>query len=262
MRLTVGVPALAAMVLLAGGVAGATVPAPTVHMEMVIVIPKGHRLAIFQEVVWQSKGGRGLVATLPRARNVHAIDAQLMSNGASDAVVNTSTGRFALRYSVPWNGHSASVTMPTPAPLGGLLVLTPRSVILPPVLNPLLQESGHGRIPGVPNSPVFREWGASAMKAGTPVMMVFERSAPLAPARQTGTYPGAALVFQIGMALLSFGAVLAALNRRPDRVSRSGILQRLADIRARYVQGIISVDELQGEAQKVLAGPEAGGGNG
>ncbi len=261
MRWTVPVAGMA-LVMVAGGAAAASVSAPTVRMEMVIVIPKGHRLAIFQQVVWQSQGGSGLVATLPGARNLRSIDAHLLYSGPSGALVNTPTGRFALRYSVPWNGHSSSLTLPTPASLGALLVLTPGSVVLPPVLNPLLQESGRGRIPGVPNSPVFREWGASAIHAGTPVMMVFEQAAPLAPARKTGTYPGAALAFQTGMALASLGALLVALNRRSDLVSRSGVWERLAEIRARYVRGVISADELQGEVRNVLALPEAGRGDG
>ena len=259
MRRAALIGALAAALLAGGGGAYAAVSAPRVSMEVVIVIPKGRTLAIFQQVVWRSSATSGVVATLPHARHLRAIDASLLHQGSSSAVIQSSTGRFALRYSVPWNGHSASVTMATPASVGGLLVLTPRSLVLPPVLNPLMQGSGQGRIPDVPNSPVFKEWGASHIAAGTPVMMVLEQAAPMAPARQLGTYPGVALLFQVSMVLASIGALVVALNRRPCPVLPEPMVRQLAEIRDRYRQGVISGVELKEAVQAALDHPPAGG---
>lgn len=163
-----------AMLMLTPAAVGAAVSAPSLAMELLIVAP-GHRvLHVFQEMVVKDPGHDDLVAVLSRATHVRGVGVRSMLVAPGLAKVESARHRVAMQYEIPWNGHSASLVLTPPAPIGELAVLVPPRLELPPVLNPWLVRVGQGPIPGMADSPRFVDYATGPLHAEEPVTIVFE----------------------------------------------------------------------------------------
>ncbi len=231
-----------------------------IAMEMVIIIPKGHALRVFQQVVLpQSKPV--VLGILSQSSHLRVIGGKLDAFSDREARVLPTGSRFAVRYQVPWNGHSSTLAFTNPETTKALVVLTTPRVGLPPILNPRWQSMGEGRIPGVPNSPVFQEYAATRVLAGQRVPLVLERNTGgPADALYTGpgTYPGAGHVALWLMGILILLCGWLAFNWRPvpqetlsdDRQWR--LLGELAALRAAKRRGELTEDGYQRERADIL----------
>lgn len=230
-------------------------------MEMLIVIPDGHRLAVFQQVALDRPAGSAAVgiAQGTATRAVTGIGARVLSESTGRVMVVPQSQRFALRYSIPWNGRSGSFRLVSPVAVGGLLVLMPPRLSLPPVLNPSLESIGKGKIPGVRHSPTFAEYGTTHVGAGQTVPVVIEKTSASPQQGSAGTYPGAARMLEWAMGVMAFGGLIMALNWRSGALSdvgaayRARCLGELASLRAAFRRGDLDADVYQAERQELLA---------
>lgn len=256
-----GIVPLCVTLLGSPGVMAAGMPPTPVSTEMVILIPHGRHLAVFQQVV-EARRGPTSVGLIDRTRAVHVIGGHLTSPGHGKMVRVTPTGRrFALRYTVPWNGQDRTMSWQSPQAVGSLLVLTPPKIDLPPVLNPAWQAVGQGRIPGVPNSPVFKEYETGQVHGGESLSLVLEKiraGLPDGLYNGPGTYPWAGRVAQWMIGILALGAIGLATNGKrlterpqpPDPGVR--LLGELAYLRAAYKRGELAEDAYDRERQQII----------
>lgn len=232
-----------------------------IAMDMVLLIPEGHRLAIFDQVALDHPVSRVVMGMFVGAKDVKGIGASIVSHGSDAAIVEPQGARFAVRYSVPWNGRSASLLLPTVLPIKGLLVLIPARMALPPILNPSLASVGQGRIPDVADSPVFKEYATGNVAQGQSVPVVLERYAvnaaiPLSSA--SGNYPRVAMLFKLLIGLLGMGALAWALNWRVGvpgdarRGQRERYLRDMAGLKAAYQRGELEEGAFEREYRELL----------
>ncbi|NMP23577.1 hypothetical protein [Sulfobacillus harzensis] len=237
-----------------------TTPSGPILMEMVVLIPHGHRLAIFQQMVLKSRTPAD-IGLLPGHGGIEIIGGKRLTSANRTVEVVPQGRHLALRYSVPWNGQSISLSIFNPSEVRALLLLTPPRVGLPPILNPALQSLGQGRLPGVPNSPVFQEYGTTAVHAGQSLTLVLERNhgaSTDALYTGSGNYPWAGRLAEWGLGILALGGLWLALNwRRVPRHAASGdmrfrMLAELAAIRSAFRRGEISEEGYQTQRSEIV----------
>lgn len=260
-RLFGALMALTGLLILPATVQAASPPPQAVAMEMVIVIPKGRTLRVFQQVVLRQPHPV-VVGVLSHAAHLRVIGGKMESLGIAGAKVLPTGSRFAVRYQVPWNGHSSTLALTNAETTKALVVLTMPQVGLPPILNPRWQSIGEGRIPGVPNSPVFQEYATTRVPAGERVPVVLERNLG-GPADSLyagpGTYSWAGHLALWLMGILALLGIWVAFYWRPvpqDAMSddrRRRLLGELAALRAAQTRGELTEDGYHRERADILS---------
>lgn len=242
---------------LAKSPAAAASPRPTaVSQEMIIIIPHGRSLAIFQQVLLKNTHGRRSedVGVLSQARDIRGIGVQTIGKAPGLAEALHPSSRFSLRYLVPWDTRSSSLSLVSPAPIHTLIVLTEPNLTLPQILNPVLAPVGQGRIPNVSNSPTFDEYVGQKLGAGTRIPIVLEGQAA-APA--VGTHPRLARVFELLMGLAALGAIVWATRWKPAGTGLSfrqrRLLSQLASLTREFYQGTLDEDRYRDQRHALLS---------
>lgn len=231
-----------------------------IGMEMLVVMPKGHRLAIYQEEVLTGGQATARVGILPHAKNLIGLGARVLSRHGDITRVQGSSKKWALRYEVGWNGRSASLPVSTVEGVNTLVILTPDSLAVPTVLNPALNPSGKGRLPGVPNSPVFEEFSTSQVGPGESVPLVVEAASKGVPvaAGSAGDYPRVGLVWVALCLVAATLTIVWAFHWKPldGRLRRQGmrsaLLRELAVWDASFGRGEIAMEDYQSHRQEMI----------
>lgn len=243
----------------------ATTPAGKIGMEMIVFLPQAGRLAVFQQVVMTGKVADPTVGLLPGATGVSAINARIAHSGAGFVVVSGTPGQFALRYDIPWNGKSANLSVPAYLATSALVFLVPQSLSVPAVLNPALVPAGHGKLPGIPHSPVFNEYATTNVAAGQALPVVLEEQAAGASTGQTplfpsgGNHPLIGALFEALVVLVGMGALAWALNWRPVAAysrrpgERERLLAELAAWDASYHRGEVDDEAYRSHREELVA---------
>ncbi|PSR23553.1 MAG: hypothetical protein C7B47_15770 [Sulfobacillus thermosulfidooxidans] len=201
------------------GVLAKSLPEP-VAMEMVMMLPIQHHLAIYEQWVFSHPPRDVILGILPGATHLRAIGGHIDSRDAHDVIITAPENSCAVRYQVPWNGHSGAYTLPSYGSTGVVVLLVPPSLAMPAVLNPSLAFNGQGRIPlpKMASSPVFNEYVTSHLMAGSALPLIVEQAKNLVSPSSTRfaghLYPGMGQGFQIAMLLLSATAILMAFSWR------------------------------------------------
>lgn len=226
-----------------------------VSLDMIILIPHGRELAVFQQVVFsQAMGGVTPVGIFSHAQTPRVIGGQLVRRQSGIVWVLPRTTRLALRYRIPWNKQSLATEIDSPMKVGTLVVLAEPTITLPEILNPVWAPVGEGRIPGVANSPTFDEYASRALRVGQRVPLVVESGPMSLGVKSTGNHPGVARAFKLAMALFMLAAVVGAMHwRKASQHSAFSIaLQRLARLAAALRQGTIDVESYYTQRQRIL----------
>ncbi|OLZ10726.1 hypothetical protein BFX06_11925 [Sulfobacillus thermosulfidooxidans] len=201
------------------GVLAKSLPEPVV-MEMVMMLPIQHHLAIYEQWVFSHPPHGVILGILPDATHLRAIGGHIDSKDAHDVIITAPVNSCAVRYQVPWNEHSGAYTLPSYESTGVVVLLVPPSLAMPAVLNPSLAFNGQGRIPlpKMAASPVFNEYVTSHLMAGSALPLIVEQANNLVSPSSTRfaghLYPGIGQGFQIAMVLLSATAILMAFSWR------------------------------------------------
>jgi len=233
------------------------------EMEMVVVMPEPHYLAVYQQWV-MNRAQPVTVGILTGARGLSGYGGRIAATGNGYAVVQPNGTKFAVRYQVPWNGQSASLAIPAYETTNALVVLTPTSLTVPAVLNPSWAPAGKGRIPGIPHSPVFFEYVTTNVAQGQTVPLVIEGAGAGLAANPglyqgTGNHPGWGTGFLLAIGLVALGGVALALNWKPvtgysrRRYVREQLLSELAVLQASYRRGEIPEDAYLAERRTLLS---------
>ncbi|AEJ41552.1 hypothetical protein TPY_3400 [Sulfobacillus acidophilus TPY] len=233
------------------------------EMEMVVVMPEPHYLAVYQQWV-MNMAQPVTVGILTGARSLSGYGGRIAATGNGYAVVQPNGTKFAVRYEVAWNGQSASLAIPAYETTNALVILTPTSLTVPSVLNPSLAPAGKGRIPGIPHSPVFYEYATTNVAQGQTVPLVIERAGSALAANPglyqgTGNHPGWGTGFLLAIGLVALGGVALALNWKPvtgyhrRRYVREQLVSELAILEASYRRGEIAEDAYRAERQTLLS---------
>lgn len=238
------------------------VSTPEIGMEMLILIPRGHHLSAFEQIMQAPHAQASLsIGMLTGARKVRVVGASLLHRSGATVVVRPTSQHPAVRYRVPWNGHSVALRLQPPDRIGALVVLVEPSLRLPAVLNPTLGAVGQGRIPGVPNSPIFDEYGASRLSSDRPIPLVLEHVLAGVGGSQ-GNHPAVAHLFELMAGLASLAAVYAALYWRPVAPPTGPVdraLQDLAATLAAFRRGELDADRYRSRRRELLEQIRSGG---
>ncbi|MBX5467597.1 MAG: hypothetical protein K6U14_08945 [Firmicutes bacterium] len=234
------------------------VPAPValaagggaVGMEMLVLLPEQGELAVYQQVVMKTPAPAAQIGVLSGAREVAAVGVSAVQATGNEVVVEGAPRSFALRYFVPWNGRSGTYAIPTFLPTQALVLLVPESLAVPQVLNPALVSAGHGKIPGIPQSPVFQEFATANLAQGQRFSMVIEAAglsaASAAPVALPVPSPWLSRGIEAAALLVAAFGVWAAVNWRPAwqwsrrRMVRERLLAELAQLDAGYRRGEVA----------------------
>lgn len=205
--------ALGMVLALAGSTASvnaaATRQRDPIQTQLLIIVARGARLSVFQELTLAHPLGQGRIAVLEGAHRVRMVGGTAIQRGRGTVLVKARGRRIVLRYRVAWNGQSWAGTYPHLGALRAGLVLTEPSLALPGLLNPDLTPIGEGRIPALADSPRFEEYAVGRLRPNQPTPLVVEHVAPL------GQPSGVAHLDEGLVGLLMLGALIWALNWKP-----------------------------------------------
>lgn len=239
------VAVLAVLAVLGAGGAAAAAGPPAVGMELLVLLPHGQSLAVYQQMVFTQPVDNPSVAVLKDHGPVAAIQGRLLASGPSTVQVAGRQQDFALKYAVPWNGTSRLLSFTADETTGAVVVMVPLSMNAPSVLNPSWQALAPRTIPGLPHSPKFRVYATSGVQSGQTVAIALENGAGPANAAppQPAGYPRAAAVFTLVLGLVVLAGVALVVNwtplrpEEPDAGRREALLARLASLEAQRRQG-------------------------
>lgn len=217
---------------------------PSANLEMMILIPQRHHLAVFQQTTMDPGDSPGVtVDVLPDASHLRTMGGRIVKRHVSTLHMGTVRRRFSVRYRVPWDGRSLATSFRIQSHLRVLVVLVPPDLSLPSILNRVMAPVGEGRIPGVAKSPTFDEYAASNLNAGQVVPLVLEGHSPQTLGA-VGSNSRLADVFLLVMGLMALAGIVAALQWNPSRRRVSVLLTRWALLDAAVRHGHIT----QGQA--------------
>jgi|BEDMetMinimDraft_2_1075160.scaffolds.fasta_scaffold06055_3 hypothetical protein len=243
----------------AGGVAAAA-GAPAVGMELLVLLPHGRTLAVYQQMVLTGAVDNPTVAVLNGHGPVTPIEGRLLGQGPNTVEVAGRQQDFALKYTVPWDGTSKLLSFAAHETIGNVVVMVPLSMNAPAVLNPSWQTLSPRTIPGLPHSPKFRVYATGGVQPGETVAIAVENgSGPVnaAPPQPVG-YPRAAAVFTLVLALVVLAGVALAVNwvplkrEEPDAERREALLSRLASLEAARRQGELDDADFRALSAEVI----------
>lgn len=243
----------------------ATVPGK-IGMEMVVLLPtKHHQLAVFEQVDMSTTVANPVIGIIPHAIGVVGVGATFLKTSKNYVVMSGTPKQFALKYDVPWDGRSLSLLFPAYLATSALVLLAPRSLTLPEVLNPSLVPAGHGKLPGISQSPTFSEYATSNLAPGQGFQVVVEAKAiaqtgSLLRLPGAGSFPVVGSLFEALLVVMGLGAVALGLNWKPlSRYSRRAALRtqmlgELAALDASYRRGEVAEDAYLRQRTELLGG--------
>lgn len=231
-------------VLLAASPAAASTTTSKVGMEMLVLLPEKGQLAVYQQVAMKPPLANPVIGILRGATQVSVVGAQASLLSGDAVRIAGSPSSFAIRYFVPWNERSATLTLPLYLASNALVLLIPSDLSVPQVLNPALASMGSGKIPGIANSPVFQEYATANLPQGEGFTIVVERAgltatgqSPILPAP---TSPWVSRGFEAAILAAVAGGLLLAVNWKPawrwsrGLSMRERLLRELAMLDASY----------------------------
>ncbi len=216
-----------------------------IAMDLVVLMAQGHHLSVFDQISVAKTTGAVRIGLIEGAQHVRVINGREETQGQNAMTLRLQGGRVTVRYRVPWNGRSASLSLINPERVSTLVLLVKPTITLPSVLNPVLQEAGQGRLSGVAHSPTFDEYAASRVPAGQKVPIVLEHQVEEPMAVDDGNHPVMARVFELLAGIASMGALLVALYWRPVRPSADPGLEELARLIAAFRRGELDAEAYQ-----------------
>ncbi len=243
----------------------ATVPGK-IGMEMVVLLPtKHHQLAVFEQVDMSTTVASPVIGIIPHALGLVGVGGTILKTAKNYVVMSGTPRQFALKYDVPWNGRSLNLLFPAYLATNALVLLAPRSLTLPEVLNPSLAPAGHGKLPGIPNSPTFAEYATSNLAAGQGFQAVVEakviaQTGPSLLLPGGGSFPVVGSLFEALLIVMGLGAVSLGLNWKPlSRYSRRAALRNqmlaeLAALDASYRRGEVADDAYLRQRDELMGG--------
>ncbi|MCL6563795.1 MAG: hypothetical protein K6U87_12395 [Firmicutes bacterium] len=224
--------------------AAASTPTSKVGMEMLVLLPEKGQLAVYQQVAMKPPLPNPVIGILRGASQVSVVGAQASLLSGDAVRVNGSPSSFAIRYFVPWNQRSATLTLPLYLASNALVLLIPSQLSVPQVLNPALASMGSGKIPGIANSPVFQEYATANLPQGEGFTIVVERAGLTAtgqsPVLPAPTSPWVSRGFEAAILAAVAGGLLLAVNWKPawrwsyGLSMRERLLRELATLDASY----------------------------
>jgi hypothetical protein len=247
-------------------VGGWSVPAlaenPTAAMELLVVIPHGHHLAVYEQVVL-SRAARPPLAVLSGHGALMPINFKAVTD-RGNLVAPVTAGRvFALKYSVPWDGVSGLQHMTLSLATNALVVMIPENTLtLPAVLNPTWQNLAPRRIPDLPDSPLFNVWATGNARAGQTVAFALEAAGAggvvPATAPEPAGYPAAGALLKVLLVLVLLAALLLVVNWRPlgplaEHRRRDELLAALAQLEAHFRHGGLEEPVYRAQRDDMLA---------
>lgn len=216
----------------------------TVGMELFVVIPHGHELAVYQQVTFSQPGVNPSVGIIQGHGPVKAINFSLKSVGPDKAVIIGNPAAVAMTYDVPWDGTSKLIHVYQYQPAQAAVVMIPRSMAVPPVLNPQWTSLKPRKIPGLLHSPTFDVLGTNNLVAGQTLAISLESGASAQSiASVPAGYPGAGIVMELILGLVALAGLALVVNWNPLRprdtvqVQRESLLARLASLESQYRRG-------------------------
>jgi hypothetical protein len=242
---------LVVIILAAAGIAGigpqAWAAAPRTLMELVVLIPRGHQLAVYQQVVL-ADAARPPLAVLAHHGTITPINFRPAGETGNLVTPSAPARVFAVKYTLPWDGTSGLQALRLTMPTTALVVMVPEHTLtLPPILNPTWQSLAPRRIPGLPQSPLFAVWATGNARAGQTIAFALEaagQSSPVpATAPEPAGYPTAGVMLEVALVLLVVAGVLLVVNWRPLRADeaavavREDLMRHLAELEAHYRRG-------------------------
>ncbi len=237
-----------------------------IGMEMVVLLPiQHHQLAVFEQVDMSTTVTDPVIGVIPHAIGIVGVGGTILKTASNYVVMSGTPKRFALKYDVPWNGRSISLLFPSYLATNALVLLAPTNLTLPEVLNPSLVPAGHGKLPGITNSPTFSEYATSNLAAGQGFQAVVESkviaqtgSSLLLPGG--GAFPVVGSLFEALLIVLGLGAVALGINWKPlSRYSRRAILRtqllgELAALDASYHRGEMAEEAYLKQRAELVGG--------
>jgi hypothetical protein len=250
-------------VLLFGGEAVAAPPpaAPAVTLELLVMIPSHHQLAVYEQLEFAQPTANPTVGVLEGYSQLQGINVTAHGDGATTAVVTGTASTVALKYILPWDGTSLLVQERVPVKTDAVVIMVPTSLNLPPVINPVWSASKSQRIPGLPNSPLFRVFSTGNVRAGQSFGASIEAAPRAAPAALPPVgFPVAGRAAELLFGLVVAGGLLLALNWRGLRPlgqdARDQLLARLAVLESQYRRGEVDARTYRQERETLLADAE------
>jgi hypothetical protein len=232
-----------AVLVMAAPAAGAA----AVSLELFVLIPHQHQLAVYQQVNISHPTGVTTVNVLAGYRDLRAINVRAAAVSGDSVTVIGDVPELALRYVIPWNGTSKLATVAMNASTTAVVVMVPtKTLTLPNVLNAIWEPLNARKIPGLPDSPTFSVWATGKVRAGQSIAFSVERvggaEAGLPSTFQPQGFPTVAALLTLLLALVLLVVALLVVNWKPTHpavspVRREELMGQLAQLEAHYRQG-------------------------
>lgn len=256
--------AAGALALALGSVGQVWASSVSISSELLVLLPQGKHLAVYEQVVLSQPGARTTLGVLAGHGPVKGVNVHLGPVGPHHVVLDQASGTIAVEYDVPWNGTSQYLSLRQFAPVAALVVMVPPADTLPSVLNAAFQVLPSRTIPGLPHSPKFHVYETTHVQANTVTAFSVASGGTTIPGRKGFAGAGAAVL--LALALVVLAALYLVVNWRPlsprthARAQREDLLERLAGIEALYRRGEledvvyrVERETLQGELARVWA---------
>lgn len=229
-------------------------------LELIVLLPQKNTLAVFEQVEMAPPGVNPIIGLIQGFQSFAPINVQVGSLTGDTAALVGSPSTIAVKYTLPWNGTSTLLQETLPVATGSVVIMVPKSLALPSVVNPNWTVSRSRKIPGLPHSPTFRVYTTGNVNAGQAVSASVESASSAATTSlPPAGFPLAGRAMEFGLGLLLLGGALLVVNWRPLtdwaplRDVRDGFLNRLATLESEHRRGVIDEAEYHRERESVLA---------
>lgn len=231
---------------------------PKTSLELLVLIPSHHHLAVFEQVELARPTTDPTIGLLQGYSSLAGINVALKNPTATTAAVVGTVSEIAVKYTLPWNGTSLLLQEVAPEATAAVVIMVPMSLTLPSVVNPIWSPSKARKIPGLPNSPLFRVFSTGNLRAGQNFGASLENTASVvAPPLPREGYPLAGRAAEFLFGLLVLGALLLAINWKPLRGAAGGgardrLLGRLAVLDAQFRRGELDAADYRRERESLF----------
>ncbi|PSR24079.1 MAG: hypothetical protein C7B45_00215 [Sulfobacillus acidophilus] len=218
---------------------------PTVRVEMLIIIPRQHCWAVFEQaVLTHHHPDRLAVGVLAHAQRLVVDGARRLGQTSTAVKVMTRAQYLGFQYVVTRRGRRQTLSIINPQSVATMLVLVPPTVSLSQSDNPIMSRVGLGRIPGMPNSPIFDEYATHDLQSGQTVPLVFGPP----PAVSSGLKHALTgrILEVLTLLVLAITIAVALFTKGDEMVDNDGLSEEwyeLAALVTRWTQGEISAEQ-------------------
>jgi hypothetical protein len=241
----------------AAAAAGTTAKA---SLELLVLLPQKHNLAVFEQVEMAPAGINPAIGLVQGFKNLEPINVKLSSVSGDAATITGSPSTIAVKYTLPWDGTSTLLQETLPVATSSVVIMVPESLALPSVVNPNWTVGKSRKIPGLPNSPTFRVYSTSSVTAEQSIAASVESASSAAVTTlPPAGFPLAGRAFEFGLGLLLLAGALVVVNWRPltdwrpVHDVREGFIGRLATLESERRRGDVSEAEYRAERSTLLA---------